>query len=223
MEYLFHHINHSSTIFAESLITIADAWAVNKYHPELNDEKGLSHLIINSNRGEALLKSIFDGNHYREVAYNEIEPLGVHAPITRSTQPSRYRDFFYSHLDMIDLENLIKKCIVLVHIVIRSRENTLRKIILPMQILIFILELIAHPLALSTGPRLRRRSLSHARNIEGPLIITITASIISGRLYQCAVTPFAKLARAVPINPMAMPMAANIPANLAMSNGIFLG
>jgi coenzyme F420-reducing hydrogenase beta subunit len=39
-------------------ITLADFWGYNKYNKDLNDEKGLSLIITNTNQGELLIKSI---------------------------------------------------------------------------------------------------------------------------------------------------------------------
>jgi len=82
--------------------------------------------------------------------------------------------------------------------------------------------LTAQPLALSTGARLRRRSLSHAIIILGPLM---TSNIHTNTISSCHQYSFARPAKhathAVPIIPNAMPMAAKIPANFAMSNAGF--
>ena len=82
--------------------------------------------------------------------------------------------------------------------------------------------LMAQPLALSTGPRLRRRSLVQAMNIDGPeTIITIAARRMM-MLYHLSVTNAPRPAKAAAMAPKAKPMAAKMPANLAMSNGAFL-
>ena len=79
---------------------------------------------------------------------------------------------------------------------------------------------IAHPFALRSGAILRRRSFIHAITIAGP---EITRSTPTNARISChhlrANIPFAKDANAVPIIPTAIPRAAKIPANLAMSNG----
>ena len=90
----------------------------------------------------------------------------------------------------------------------------------PNGMLIFDDALTAQPLALRSGAMLRRRSLSHARTIAGP---EITSMMPTNARMSChhmrANIPFARAARAEPIMPIAIPMAAKIPANLAMSNG----
>ena len=86
--------------------------------------------------------------------------------------------------------------------------------VLPKRMLISTEELMAQPLALSTVPRLRLRSFCQARNIDGPLMqITSTSSTING-VYQCEISAASAEVR----KPTARPMAAKMPANLAISN-----
>ena len=89
----------------------------------------------------------------------------------------------------------------------------------PKGMLIFDAALTAHPFALRRGAMLRRRSLSHARIIAGP---EITRMIPMNTRLSFHPMPFIESTRpesAVPIIPKAMPIAAKIPANLAISNG----
>ena len=78
--------------------------------------------------------------------------------------------------------------------------------------------LIAHPFALSTGPRLRLRSLSQAMNIDGPLITSTSTKKQMNILYHGTMS----FAIALPMKPTPMPMAAKIPANLAMSKVLLM-
>ena len=90
----------------------------------------------------------------------------------------------------------------------------------PKGMLILEAALIAQPLALSKGAMLRRRSFSHAITIDGPEITSImpTKAAISCHKSRSRI-PLNREVRAVPIMPTAIPMAAAIPANLAMSKG----
>ena len=80
--------------------------------------------------------------------------------------------------------------------------------------------LIAHPLALSRGEMLRLRSLSHAKIIAGPEIMRrIPTNNMMSSHHLSSASPVKRATRAEPIMPTAIPMAAKIPANLAISNG----
>ena len=78
--------------------------------------------------------------------------------------------------------------------------------------------LMAQPLALSTGPRLRRRSFRQAMNTEGREITSMMQAITrrNCQIFSDAM-PWIALTRNWPRKPRAMPMAAKIPANLAIS------
>ena len=85
---------------------------------------------------------------------------------------------------------------------------------------ILAVALTAQPFALRRGAMFLLRSLSQARIIAGPEITSIipTKRRISSHQSSSA-SPLATDTNAVPIIPRAIPKAANIPANLAMSNG----
>ena len=90
----------------------------------------------------------------------------------------------------------------------------------PNGILILAAAFTAQPLAFKSGAMLRRRSFIHAMTIDGPEIINkIPKNDNTNCHHSRAKIPSAKLANAVPIMPTAIPIAAKIPANLAMSNG----
>ena len=80
-------------------LTLADAWGMEKYHQGKNDEKGFSHVLVNTERGKAFLNRIMQTLDYEEIDYHEVEPTSLHLPLTKSCHPSRYREMFYSDLD----------------------------------------------------------------------------------------------------------------------------
>ena len=90
----------------------------------------------------------------------------------------------------------------------------------PKGMLILEAALTAQPFAFRSGAMLRRRSLSHARIMAGPEITSMIATNTRISFHQGrALRPLKIATRAEPIIPRAIPMAANIPANLAISNG----
>ena len=90
----------------------------------------------------------------------------------------------------------------------------------PNMMLILDEAFIAQPFALRSGAMLRLRSLSHAMTIAGPEMTSMTPTKARITCHHLrAKIPFARLARAVPIMPTAIPKAAKIPANFPISNG----
>lgn len=82
----------------------------------------------------------------------------------------------------------------------------------------------AHPLASRMGARLRLRSLKYARTMDGPEMRSIKPTMAMGICHQLRLrNPVRTDAIAVPMAPMARPMAAKIPANFPTSNGASAG
>ena len=82
--------------------------------------------------------------------------------------------------------------------------------------------LIAQPFAFSTGAKLRRRSFIHAIIILGPLMMSkMQTKMIRYCHHGKSFIPSPTFTNAVPIIPNAIPMAAKIPANLAISKADF--
>ena len=90
----------------------------------------------------------------------------------------------------------------------------------PKGMLILEAALTAQPLALRRGAMLRRRSFIHAITIAGPemsrRMATTTRMVFHHASFKI---PENMVVTAVPRAPRAIPMAAKIPANLAISNG----
>lgn len=83
---------------SRSDITVADAWGVDRFHPELNDEKGISHILINSEKGEEIFNSLKTCLDYITVSYEEILPRTLHLPLTASSKQNPYRDDFFRQI-----------------------------------------------------------------------------------------------------------------------------
>src|SRR3990172_7204714 len=90
----------------------------------------------------------------------------------------------------------------------------------PKGMLIFARAFTAQPLASRMGPRFLFLSLSHARRTEGHETTRISAANNRGTCHQARRnSPAMADAKAAPIAPIASPIAAKIPANLATSKG----
>lgn len=81
-------------------ITVADAWGINRFHPELNDEKGISHILINSGKGEEIFNSLKTRLDYINISYEEVLPRSLHLPLTASSTPNPYRDDFFREISL---------------------------------------------------------------------------------------------------------------------------
>lgn len=92
-------------------ITLADFWHLDKYHPEWDDNKGMSLALILTEKGERLLKSCNSLDFCKEVPYYEVEEKGVHSPLTRSTPAHPYREYFFTNYHNNPIIELINLCL----------------------------------------------------------------------------------------------------------------
>lgn len=85
---------------SESDITLADAWGINKFHPELNDEKGISHVLINSERGAQVFNSLETCLNCICIRYDEVLPHSLHLPLIKSSKHNPYRQDFFRMISL---------------------------------------------------------------------------------------------------------------------------
>ena len=88
-------------------ITLGDYWGISKYHPEMDDNKGTSVVLLNTEHGKALFESVAG-----KVAQcdSKVEYAIAGNPcIVRSGKPHPKRTEFFTNLDKYPLDQLIKK------------------------------------------------------------------------------------------------------------------
>ncbi|WP_238916676.1 Coenzyme F420 hydrogenase/dehydrogenase, beta subunit C-terminal domain [Clostridium sp. YIM B02555] len=78
-------------------VTIADFWGVDAVASELNDKKGTSLVLINTDRGEYLFNKVKEKFHYKECAFcNAIKRNPV---LLNSVKPPKGRNKFFEELE----------------------------------------------------------------------------------------------------------------------------
>lgn len=98
---------------SHSDIMLADAWGVDKYHPEHDDNKGLSQVLIITQKGAKLFEKVKNGGSIDvwRIPYKEVEDRSLHLPITSSTPPHPYREYFFRNFEKQSLQSLIAFCL----------------------------------------------------------------------------------------------------------------
>lgn len=91
----------------DSDITIADFWGINKIAPEMNDEKGVSLVIVNSKKGEEILNNIKSNITMKEVDF--FEAISNNKSMTQSVSCPDKRNEFFQDLERLELDELLKK------------------------------------------------------------------------------------------------------------------
>lgn len=87
-------------------ITLGDYWGISNYHPEMNDNKGTSVVLLNTDHGKALFDSVADSVIQCE---SKLEyAIAGNSCIVRSSKSHPKRAEFFSNLDKYTLDELIK-------------------------------------------------------------------------------------------------------------------
>lgn len=76
-------------------ITIADCWGFNEYHPELNDNKGMSLALLLTEKGARLYRELENQMDSLQIPYVEVQEETNHNPIIRSPKYHPYRAQFF--------------------------------------------------------------------------------------------------------------------------------
>lgn len=87
-------------------ITVGDFWGIDEAAPEMNDNKGISVVMLNSEKGKLVFDKIKDGLKLKEVSFEAAEKRNT---IIRQPKYHKYRTRFYSGLDSDDFGKLVKK------------------------------------------------------------------------------------------------------------------
>ena len=94
----------------ESDITIGDCWGVEKYMPEMDDDKGTSVVMIHSHKGMMLWELIVDFLEYKEAERDKA--LAPNADSRKSVEPHINRKKFFrklnSNVSLAELETCIE-------------------------------------------------------------------------------------------------------------------
>ena len=85
-------------------ITLGDLWGSKKIAPELDDDLGLSTVVINSNKGREFMDSIKEKVVFQEI--NIEDALIYNSPYIESVKPHKNREKFFSELDDLSMKEL---------------------------------------------------------------------------------------------------------------------
>lgn len=96
---------HFKKIKRNADITIADFWGINEIYPEMNDEKGISAVIVHSKKGEKLLEQIKEKMIFSKVSIEDI--MKHNKCISQSVSFNKKRENFFKDLDKKNFEELI--------------------------------------------------------------------------------------------------------------------
>jgi len=89
--------------------TLADYWGIDSKFPEFNDNKGISLVIINTQKGQMLFDKLSDK---MDILQSDIEhALATNPSIVKSSLPNKRRGKFFADINNNSLEATINNCI----------------------------------------------------------------------------------------------------------------
>lgn len=93
--------------YRNSDITLADFWGANNVCPEMNDDKGLSLVLVNSKKGEELFNLIKDKCTYKKEKLDTV--IKYNSAYDKSAIIDKKSDEFFNNIDKVEFDELVKK------------------------------------------------------------------------------------------------------------------
>ena len=95
------------TLHRQSDITLADFWGIQHMLPEMDDDRGTSLLLLNSNNGKKMFESIKNQVAYKEVGMNQA--IAYNQPAIKSALQNPKRKTFFIELDQMAFDKLVNR------------------------------------------------------------------------------------------------------------------
>lgn len=106
----------------QSDITLADFWGIQNIMPKMDDDKGTSLVMVNSNCGKEIFKNISKKAYFKKVDINEA--ITHNSAAVKSVKMNHKREDFFNKLNKLQFDVLVKKyCTDKLHIRIRRKAK----------------------------------------------------------------------------------------------------
>ena len=89
----------------KSDITLADFWGIQNVLPEMDDDKGISLVIVNTEKGKKLYEEIKENTVYKEVDFDK--SIEFNSAMYKSAQKPKLVDKFFENLDKLEFDKLV--------------------------------------------------------------------------------------------------------------------
>lgn len=99
--------------------TLADFWGIDNIDKSMNDDKGISLVVVNSNKGKEIFEKLKENLEYKEVNFDDAIKYNMN--MVSSVKMNKNREKFFNDLDKNDLDSLVKKYI--------KKKSILRRIL----------------------------------------------------------------------------------------------
>ena len=88
-------------------ITLADFWGIEKVLPQMDDNKGTSLVIVNTEKGKELIEKIKSKIMFKQV--NLEDAIKYNPSMVSSSTKDKNRDKFFKNIDNMEFDKLISK------------------------------------------------------------------------------------------------------------------
>lgn len=95
--------------YRESDITLADYWGINKIHKNMNDDKGVSLLVVNSKKGQELFDCINENIIYEKT--NIDDAIKYNPSMIESPLKNKNRDTIMNEINELNFDKVVNKYI----------------------------------------------------------------------------------------------------------------
>lgn len=95
--------------YRESDITLADYWGIDNLHPDINDDKGVSLVVVNTKKGSDLFNLIISKITYKDTDLDEA--IKYNPSMINSSSHNKNEILFFDNLDQMEFDKLIDKYI----------------------------------------------------------------------------------------------------------------
>lgn len=106
-------------------ITIGDFWGIESKYPEIDDDRGLSSVLINTDKGNELINSVKNDLFIKMVYVEDI--LKGNPALIRSVSKNKNRKVFFENINKVDIVTNIEKY-TKENLIIKIKKNAKRLI-----------------------------------------------------------------------------------------------
>lgn len=97
------------SLHRQSDLTLADFWGIENINRNMDDENGVSLVIVNSQKGKKILDIIEDNIEIKKVELNEA--ISYNTSAIKSANYTPRRDYFFNKIDRFKFDKLVDKTI----------------------------------------------------------------------------------------------------------------
>jgi len=97
------------TVNRNSDITMGDLWGIKNILPDITDDKGVSVVFIQSEKGNRLFEQVNKELWIQEISFDSA--IASNSAMTKSVYEHNFRGYFFKNLGKQNFERLVRDCL----------------------------------------------------------------------------------------------------------------